>query len=60
VKKKDCYRWECSYGSFARTFGLPSEVQTDKAKSTMKDGILEIRLPKTLETRKKEVMVEIE
>lgn len=60
VKKKDCYRWECSFGSFTRTFSLPSEVQTDKAKSTMKDGVLEIRMPKTEAAKKKEVKVKVE
>jgi len=60
VKKKDYYRWECSYGSFNRTFSLPAEVQTDKVKTKMKDGILEIRVPKTEEAKKKEVKVKID
>lgn len=60
VKKKDFYRCESSYGSFSRSFTLPSDVQTDKVKSTMKDGILEIRIPKTEEAKKKEVKVKIE
>jgi HSP20 family protein len=60
VKKKDYYRYESSYGSFCRTFSLPSEVQSDKAKTKMKDGILEIRIPKTEEAKKKEVKVKIE
>lgn len=59
VKKKDYYRWECSYGSFCRTFSLPSEVQTDKVKTKMKDGVLEIRIPKTEEAKRKEVKVKI-
>jgi HSP20 family protein len=60
VKKKDYYRCESSYGSFVRTFTLPSEVQTGKAKTKMKDGILEIRIPKTDEAKKKEVKVKID
>ena len=59
VEKKDYYRWECSYGSFARTFTLPAEVQTDKVKTQFKDGILEIRIPKTEEAIKKEKKVKI-
>lgn len=58
--KKDYYRWECSYGSFCRIFSLPSEVQTDKVKTKMKDGVLEIRILKTEKTKKKEVKVKIE
>ena len=60
VKKKDYYRWECSYGSFNRTFSLPAEVQPDKVKTKMKDGVLEIRIPKTEEAKKKEVKVKID
>lgn len=60
VEKKNIYRLERSYGSFTRAFTLPSEVQTDKAKARFKDGILEIRIPKTEEAKKKEKKVMIE
>ncbi len=60
VEKKDFYRLERSYGSFARVFTLPTEVQTDKVKAQFKDGILEIRVPKTEEAQKKEKKVLIE
>jgi HSP20 family protein len=60
VEKKNYYRLERSYGSFTRTSNLPSEVQTDKAKAQFKDGILEIRVPKTEEAKKKEKKVMIE
>ncbi len=53
VERKGYYRHECSYGSFARSFGLPSEVRPDEAKAEFKDGILEIRIPKTEEAKKK-------
>ena len=53
VERKGYYRHECSYGSFARSFSLPSEVRTDEAKAEFKDGILEIRVPKTEEAKKK-------
>ena len=60
VKKSDYYRWECSYGSCHRTFTIPAEVQTDKIKTKFKNGILEIRLPKTEESKKKEKKIKIE
>jgi len=60
IEKKDYYRVERSYGSFKRAFNLPSEVQMDKAKAQFKDGILEIRIPKTEEAKKKEKKVMIE
>ena len=60
VKKKDYYRWECSYGSFNRTFTLPAEVQPDKAKTKFSNGVLEIRLPRTEEAKKKERKIKID
>ena len=60
VKKKDFYRWECSYGSFSRTFVLPAEVQAGKAKTSLKNGVLEVRVPKTDDAKKKEVKVKVE
>lgn len=60
TEKKGYYRLERSYGSFTRAFSLPSEVQTDKAKAQFKDGILELRIPKTEEAKKKEKKVLIE
>jgi HSP20 family protein len=47
VEKKDYYRLERSFGAFTRTLQLPAETQTDKAKASFKDGILEVRIPKT-------------
>jgi len=60
VEKKNYYWMERSYGSFSRSFGLPSEVQTDKVKAQFKDGILEIRVTKTEEAKQKEKKVLIE
>ena len=60
IKKKDYYKWERSYGSFCRTFELPSEVVPDKVKSSFKDGVLEVRMPKSEEAKSKEVKVKIQ
>lgn len=60
VKKEGYYRSERSYGSFVRTLELPREVQTDKIKAAFKNGILEIRLPKTEEAKKKETKVKVD
>jgi len=59
VEKKDYYRFERSEGSFARSFRLPENVQTDKAKATFKKGVLEVRIPVSTEARKKEKKLEI-
>lgn len=60
VEKKDYYRIERSSGTFKRSFQLPSAVQTDKAKASFKDGVLEVRIPKTDEARKKEKKITID
>jgi HSP20 family protein len=60
IKKKGYYYSERSYGSFMRTIELPNEVKTDKAYANFKDGVLEVRLPKTEEAKKKEVKIKVE
>lgn len=60
VERKNYYRGERSYGAFTRSFRLPVEVQTDKAKASFKEGVLEIRIPKTEEAKKREKKVSIE
>jgi HSP20 family protein len=60
VKEKDYYRCEREYGSFLRTLELPSAVKADGVKATFKDGVLEVRLPKSEEAKKKEVHVRVQ
>ena len=60
VKEKNYYRCERSFGSFSRTVELPAEVKADQAKATFKDGVLEIRIPKTEEAKRKAVTVKVE
>jgi HSP20 family protein len=60
IDKNNYYRLERSYGSFRRSFTLPTEVQTDKAKASFKNGVLEIKIPKTEAVKKKEHKIKIE
>ncbi len=60
IDKKNYYRHECSYGSFSRSFSLPSEVLADKAKASFKKGVLEVRIPKTQGAKKKAKKITIE
>lgn len=53
TQRKDYYRLERSFGSFTRKLQLPVEIQVDKAKASFKDGVLEIRMPKSDSARKK-------
>lgn len=60
VKEEDYYYHERAYGAFARTIELPAEVKADQVKALFKDGVLEIRLPKTEAAKKKSIQVKIE
>jgi HSP20 family protein len=59
VKQQDYYSCERSFGSFSRTIDLPAAVNSEQAKATFKDGILEVRLPKTEEAKRKAIKVEV-
>ena len=60
IKEENYYRSERSYGSFLRTLDLPKDVRADKVKAAFKNGILEVRMPKTEEAKAKEVKVKVE
>lgn len=59
VKDEGYYRRERHYGKFVRTIPVPTAIDTEKAKATFKDGILEVRLPK-VEAKPKGKKVTIE
>jgi HSP20 family protein len=58
-KEKGYYYSERSYGSFSRSIQLPTDVQPEKVSASFKDGVLEIRLPKTEEAKRKEVKIKV-
>jgi HSP20 family protein len=60
VQRDSYYQNELSYGSFVRTVELPVEVKTDQVKAFFKDGILEIRLPKTEDAKSKTIKLKID
>jgi HSP20 family protein len=60
VKEENYYRTERVYGSFLRNLELPKDVRGDKVKASFKNGILEVRMPKTEEAKAKEIKVKVE
>ncbi len=60
VKEENYYRAERSYGSFLRVLDLPKDVHADKVKASFKNGVLEVRMPKTEEAKAKEIKVKVE
>lgn len=59
ISEKGYHRVERSWGSFTRTLAFPTEVQSAKAEAKFTDGVLEVKVPKTTEARKKERKVKI-
>jgi HSP20 family protein len=47
VKEDQYHRLERAYGRFERAFWLPTTVDAEKIQATFKDGVLELRLPKS-------------
>lgn len=60
VKEENYYYSERSHGSFVRNIELPCEVKSDQVKAAFKDGVLEVRLPKTEEAKKKSITVKVD
>jgi HSP20 family protein len=59
-EKKDNYHLiESSWGSFSRSFNLPSTVDADKAEAKFEKGVLRISLPKKEEAKPKQIKVKV-
>jgi HSP20 family protein len=58
-EKGDYFRQERPTGSFQRVINLNVPVNRDKVAATMKEGILEVVLPKSEEAKPKKINIEI-
>lgn len=59
VERKDYFRYERSAGEFSRSVKLPAEVQADKVSAQLKEGVLEIRAPKTADAKARSKKIEV-
>ncbi len=59
-QKDNFVRVERSYGRFQRSFTLATPVQNDKVSAAYRDGVLEITLPKSEETKPRKIAVTAE
>ena len=57
VKNEDYHRGERFYGSFSRTFALPTTVDVSKIRASYKDGVLELVLPKAETAKAKRIEI---
>lgn len=55
--RQSYYRSEIAQGNFARTLALPAGVESAKISASLKDGILEIVLPKEAHARRRSVEI---
>ena len=58
-KKENYHRIERRYGSFSRSFELPSDVDESRVEAAYKDGVLTVNLPKIKEQSAKRKRVKI-
>jgi len=57
TKEENYHRIERSYGTFSRSFTLPSNVKTDQVAASFKDGVLTIALPKADEAKPRKIEI---
>ena len=58
TEDKNYHRREFHYGAFSRTIALPTTVQAEKATAQLKDGVLEVMIPKREETKAKAIPIQ--
>ena len=59
VKKENYYRIERYFGTFQRSFSLPTTVNQEKVEANCERGVLTITLPKKEETKPKQINIQV-
>ncbi|MGC2061954.1 MAG: Hsp20/alpha crystallin family protein [Thermodesulfovibrionales bacterium] len=59
VEKGEYYSYERSEGSFCRSVELPFDIDVDKTKAHLDNGVLEVRLSRTHEVESKSTKIPI-
>ena len=57
-EKGNYFRRECTWGTFTRNFALPCDVNSAKAKATLENGMLELHLPKMIQSKRRRVAID--
>ncbi len=60
IREETAYRMERVYGTFTRSFSLPTTVDASKVTATCKDGVLEVTVPKAESAKPKKVEIKVE
>lgn len=59
VTQDQIHRVERAYGSFSRTFSLPTRIDTEKVRADFKEGVLTISLPVKADAKPRQIDVAI-
>jgi len=59
VSEDNYLRVERAFGSFSRSFSLPSTVNADAIKADYRNGVLTVRMPKHEESKPKQIRVNV-
>ncbi len=58
-KTENMHRVERSFGHFSRSITLPCEVKEDKIEASFKNGVLNLKLPKTESSKKRSIKIDV-
>jgi HSP20 family protein len=59
VKEDNYHRVERAYGTFSRSFTLPTVVDQGNIKAEYKDGVLKLTLPKREEAKPRQIQINV-
>jgi HSP20 family protein len=59
VQRSQYHRVERAYGTFSRSFTLPSVVDAGAIKAEFKDGVLRVTMPKREEAKPKQISISV-
>jgi HSP20 family protein len=57
VKEENYHRIERTYGTFSRSFALPSLVSSDKVEAKFENGVLSILVPKAEQAKPRHIAI---
>jgi len=57
-EKGEYYRCEITQGNFSRSLSLPAEVNIEKSEAKFKDGVLELKLPKMEQAKRRSIKID--
>ena len=57
AKKENYHRVERTYGTFTRSFTLPTQVDADKVQASFENGILTVAVPKAEQAKPRKIAI---